>query len=390
MRPPGQEAEQRGPHLCRPAEAQGAAPATRRRWSCGRATCPQACAWVCPSASAFDGPIWLALAEFGHALITGATRSGKSSWIHAALAALLSRNGPDVLRLALVDPKRVEFVRWAHVPHLLGDVAHDEPAPWPSSRICWRDGAARRSPGRGRSARTWKRTTSDAAEPLPYILLVVDEVLDLGPIQRGREWRPDEGAVQPHGEGREPRASSPGTPPNTPGTISCLARSRSTWRVGSCFAWRIGARRNWRVSRCRAHPAGTRAGGSCSGTMVAIRWHARLLATRGYAESPRPIPERGVHRPYVDPGRAARGGSGAPPRFVPDRRHLRGARTQERGGVSRDWLKRTARAWERRGWLVGNPSNPTEPRRMSDDSARRSYRRSRSEASEASETSEVE
>lgn len=62
------------------------------------------------------------LAKMPHALIAGATGSGKSVTIHTLLTSLLFRNSPDDLKLILIDPKRVELTLYNKIPHLLTPV----------------------------------------------------------------------------------------------------------------------------------------------------------------------------------------------------------------------------------------------------------------------------
>ena len=57
-----------------------------------------------------------------HLLVAGTTGSGKSVMIHTIIASLLYRNGPDRLRLILIDPKRVELTLYDNIPHLLTPV----------------------------------------------------------------------------------------------------------------------------------------------------------------------------------------------------------------------------------------------------------------------------
>lgn len=59
------------------------------------------------------------LANAPHMLIAGTTGSGKSNGVNVALAALISRQSPAVLRLVLIDPKQVDLLAFADVPHTL-------------------------------------------------------------------------------------------------------------------------------------------------------------------------------------------------------------------------------------------------------------------------------
>lgn len=65
------------------------------------------------------------IAEMPHLLIAGATKSGKSVMVHTLVTSLLYRNGPERLRLILVDPKRVELTLYDSIPHLLTPVITD-------------------------------------------------------------------------------------------------------------------------------------------------------------------------------------------------------------------------------------------------------------------------
>ncbi len=65
------------------------------------------------------------LAKAPHALIAGATGSGKSVTIHTLITSLLYRNPPEDLRFLMIDPKRVELTLYNKIPHLLAPVITD-------------------------------------------------------------------------------------------------------------------------------------------------------------------------------------------------------------------------------------------------------------------------
>jgi len=65
------------------------------------------------------------VARMPHGLIAGTTGSGKSVLIHNLIISLLYRNSPDQLRLIMVDPKRVELSLYNGIPHLMTDVITD-------------------------------------------------------------------------------------------------------------------------------------------------------------------------------------------------------------------------------------------------------------------------
>jgi S-DNA-T family DNA segregation ATPase FtsK/SpoIIIE len=69
--------------------------------------------------------VMFSLAEFPHVLISGATGAGKSSAINSLITSLLMRTTPDQVRLILVDPKRVELGQYNDLPQLLTPVVVD-------------------------------------------------------------------------------------------------------------------------------------------------------------------------------------------------------------------------------------------------------------------------
>jgi len=71
------------------------------------------------------GPVWKSLTELDSILVAGTRRMGKSTWVNSVLAALLKHHTPEQLKLAIIDPKRVDFGAWAAAPHLLWEIARE-------------------------------------------------------------------------------------------------------------------------------------------------------------------------------------------------------------------------------------------------------------------------
>ncbi|OGN00328.1 MAG: hypothetical protein A2651_00230 [Candidatus Yanofskybacteria bacterium RIFCSPHIGHO2_01_FULL_42_12] len=70
-------------------------------------------------------PIFAGLEKMPHFLIAGATGTGKSVNINSILLSLLYKHSPDVLKMILVDPKRVELTLYNDIPHLVTPVITD-------------------------------------------------------------------------------------------------------------------------------------------------------------------------------------------------------------------------------------------------------------------------
>lgn len=118
-----------------------------------------------------------------HLLIAGETGSGKSSMVNAMLCSLLSRFGPDLLALVLIDPKRVELPPYAGLPHLLAPVA--DTVELALSRLYslvemmeLRYDVASQVGARSLPEVNVKLLEA-GLEALPYVVCVVDELADL-------------------------------------------------------------------------------------------------------------------------------------------------------------------------------------------------------------------
>lgn len=67
-------------------------------------------------------PVLTDLARMPHMIVAGTTGSGKSVGINAMILSLLYRHSPDTCRLILIDPKMLEFSMYNDIPHLLTPV----------------------------------------------------------------------------------------------------------------------------------------------------------------------------------------------------------------------------------------------------------------------------
>lgn len=124
------------------------------------------------------------ITDMPHALIAGATKSGKSVCINTLLVSLLIKNSPDKLKLILVDPKMVEMTFYRDIPHLAVPVITDltlagEALKWACEEMDRRYEIFSRNRVRNLEEYNKKRETYPELENLPFILAVIDEFNDL-------------------------------------------------------------------------------------------------------------------------------------------------------------------------------------------------------------------
>ena len=127
--------------------------------------------------------VWTDLARMPHLLIAGTTGSGKSGCINTILTSTLLRATPDEVRMILIDPKRIELGYYESIPHLLTPVVS---SPKEAATVLMNVVAEmerryeRLSFVRARSLPEANRALRARGEaPLPYLLVVIDELADL-------------------------------------------------------------------------------------------------------------------------------------------------------------------------------------------------------------------
>tara|TARA_Y100000310_G_scaffold344885_2_gene460252 strand:- start:3175 stop:5325 length:2151 start_codon:yes stop_codon:yes gene_type:complete len=125
-------------------------------------------------------PILPNIGKMPHLLIAGATGSGKSITLHGLLISLLYKNSPEMLRLILVDPKRVELSGYNGIPHLLSPVIIENKKAIGALRWAVQEMERRYqilNEAGSRDIDSYNKKNKD--EKLPYILIVIDELADL-------------------------------------------------------------------------------------------------------------------------------------------------------------------------------------------------------------------
>ena len=127
--------------------------------------------------------VWTDLSRMPHLLIAGTTGSGKSGCINTILTSILLRATPDEVRMILVDPKRIELGYYESIPHLLTPVVSSpKQAAAALTNVVgeMERRYERMSLFRARSLPEMNRALRSRDEaPLPYLLLVIDELADL-------------------------------------------------------------------------------------------------------------------------------------------------------------------------------------------------------------------
>ena len=134
------------------------------------------------------------LAEMPHLLIAGSTGSGKSVALNAMIVSILHKSTPDEVKLILIDPKRLELGLYDGVPHLFTPIVTE---PKQAANVLRRatvemEERLKKLAAHGvRNIEQYNKifepdstldlfdATGQPEQPLPYIVIVIDELADL-------------------------------------------------------------------------------------------------------------------------------------------------------------------------------------------------------------------
>ena len=124
-------------------------------------------------------PIVGDLSSMPHLLIAGTTGSGKSVCINTIILSLLFRHTPDKCKFILIDPKMLELSTYEGIPHLLCPVITE--AKKAASVLGWvvKEMESRYRLMTKEGVRNIDGYNAKHKLPMPYIVVVVDEMSDL-------------------------------------------------------------------------------------------------------------------------------------------------------------------------------------------------------------------
>jgi DNA segregation ATPase FtsK/SpoIIIE, S-DNA-T family len=146
-----------------------------------------------------------ALESMPHLLIAGSTGSGKSVMLNSLIMSVLYKATPDEVRMIMVDPKRLELGLYEGIPHLLIPVITDPKKATNALRnavlemerrlkllasqgvrnIDQYNRKVRQLQDQPRSLFDEDEVPEEVLQPLPYILIIIDELADLMMVERG-------------------------------------------------------------------------------------------------------------------------------------------------------------------------------------------------------------
>jgi DNA segregation ATPase FtsK/SpoIIIE, S-DNA-T family len=135
------------------------------------------------------------LAAMPHLLIAGSTGTGKSVFINSLMMSILYKASPDDVKMVLVDPKRLELNLYENIPHLIAPVVTDPKIASNVLRNATKEMENRlkllaqrgvrnidqynRTFQKTQSLSLFENTEESEHKPLPYLVIIIDELADL-------------------------------------------------------------------------------------------------------------------------------------------------------------------------------------------------------------------
>jgi S-DNA-T family DNA segregation ATPase FtsK/SpoIIIE len=145
---------------------------------------------MCLGKDIVGNPVVADLAKMPHLLIAGATGTGKSVGLNAMICSMLYKAGPNDIKFILIDPKRIELSVYDGIPHLITPVVTDVKKA--TNALYWavKEMERRYEFLSGKKVRNINHYNqkilkekqvqgSQIEDPLPFIVIVIDELADL-------------------------------------------------------------------------------------------------------------------------------------------------------------------------------------------------------------------
>ena len=125
------------------------------------------------------------LSKMPHLLIAGTTGSGKSVCVNTLICSILYKARPDQVKMMLIDPKKVEMMQYAHLPHLIAPVVNDSKKA--SNALKWvvEEMESRYTLFVDNLVKDFEGYNAvHTQDPLPHIVVIIDELADLMMVAR--------------------------------------------------------------------------------------------------------------------------------------------------------------------------------------------------------------
>ncbi len=141
--------------------------------------------YACLGKDVTGNPVFADIAKMPHVLVAGATGMGKSVCINAILISILYKARPDEVKFIMIDPKKVEFNGYNGIPHLLVPVVTD--VKQAAGTLMWAVEQMEKRYDLMEALEVKKlddynqkvRENPSLGEPLPKIIIVIDELNDI-------------------------------------------------------------------------------------------------------------------------------------------------------------------------------------------------------------------